>query len=184
MSCSTINNQPVAPGTDVAEIAARLSAGRPILFTVSRGGESVRLTGRYAPTVLPATPTRCFRRSADSGRVDLVRAGNKVEATTSGRWRVHAAAVAGQFDLTRAGDGGGERADGLRRDGPRRIFRRCSSGPPATTTGRCCSRRNYTCQIQLAIRCNDDQHRDLPRAQSSRWVSPNELCATLAGYCS
>ena len=38
-----------------ASFARRRStfSGRPLLLTVSRGGESVRLTGRYTPAVLP-----------------------------------------------------------------------------------------------------------------------------------
>src|SRR4029077_7851578 len=47
----TINGQPVSAGTEVAEILRGYPSGRPALFTVARGSESVRLTGRFAPAV-------------------------------------------------------------------------------------------------------------------------------------
>ena len=109
-----INNQPAAPGTDVAELLRGYPPGRPLLLTVMRGTESVRLTGRYAPTVLPAKRTRCFRAGASRAASICVRTGNRVEATTSGVARVHAAAVAGSVRLQSPGDGGRQRADGLR----------------------------------------------------------------------
>ena len=49
----TINNQPASPGIDAADLLRSYPSGRPLLFTVERGGESVRLTGRYAPTLRP-----------------------------------------------------------------------------------------------------------------------------------
>src|SRR5205823_11310681 len=42
----TINGQPAAPGTDVADLLRSFPSERPILFTVTRGGESVKVTGR------------------------------------------------------------------------------------------------------------------------------------------
>ena len=95
----------------------------------TRGGESVRLTGRYAPTVLPGEADAMFPRQRESGRVDLRRTGNRVEATTQRRGGVHAAAVAGSVRSESRGHGRGERADGVRRDR--------SEGPPdAAQVGR------------------------------------------------
>ena len=80
----TINNQPALPGADIAELLRSYPSGRPLLFTVTRGNESVRLTGRYAPTVLPGESDAMFPRQRESGRVDLIRTGNKVEARSRG----------------------------------------------------------------------------------------------------
>ena len=79
-----INGQPALPGIDVTDLLRGLPSGRPLLLTVSRGGESVRVTGRYAPTVLAGGSDAMFPRQHESGRVDLRRTGNSVEAKTRG----------------------------------------------------------------------------------------------------
>jgi predicted esterase len=81
---ASISNQPIGAGTDVAEVLRGFPAGRPLLLTVRRGSEPVRLTGRYAPTVLPGEADAMFPRQGESGRVDLVRTGNRVEVTSRG----------------------------------------------------------------------------------------------------
>jgi len=96
-----LNNQPVAPGIDVVELLAGFPAGRPLLLTVMRGSESIRLTGRYAPTVLPGEAGAMFPLQRESGRVDLVRTGNRVEAATRGVAAFTLLVSPDQFDLTR-----------------------------------------------------------------------------------
>lgn len=81
---ATINNQPAPAGTDVSEVLRSYPPGRPLILTVKRGEESVRLTGRYAPTVLPGEADAMFPRQRESGRVDVKRTGNRVEAATRG----------------------------------------------------------------------------------------------------
>jgi PDZ domain len=100
----TINGQPASPGADVAELLRSYPAGRPLLLTVSRGGEAapLRLTGRYAPTVLPGDAEAMFPRQRESGRVDLRRAGNTVEATSRGVSAFTLLLSTDQFDLNRA----------------------------------------------------------------------------------
>jgi membrane-associated protease RseP (regulator of RpoE activity) len=98
----TINNQPAAPGIDAAELLRSYPSGRPLLVTVERGGESVRLTGRYAPTVLPDESAAIFPRQRESGRVDLIRAGNRVEAKSRGVAAFTLLLSPDQFDLNRA----------------------------------------------------------------------------------
>jgi len=78
----TINNQPAA--ADVADLLRSFPSGRPLLLTVARGGESVRLTGRYTPTVLPGEADAMLLRQRESGRIDLTRTGNRVEARSRG----------------------------------------------------------------------------------------------------
>lgn len=99
---AAINNQPTSPDTDVAEVLRSYPAGRPLLFGVTRGAESVRLTGRYAPTVLPGEAEAMFPPQLDSGRVDLIREGNTVQATTRGVGAFTLLLSPDQFDLNRA----------------------------------------------------------------------------------
>jgi PDZ domain len=98
----TVNNQPVSPGADVAELLRSYPVGRPLLLTLTRGSEPVRLTGRYAPTILPGESEAMFPRQRESGRVDLRRSGNRVEATTRGVAAFTLLLSTDQFDLNRA----------------------------------------------------------------------------------
>jgi acetyl esterase/lipase len=97
-----INNQPAAAGTEVAELLTSYPAGRPLLLTVTRAGESIRLTGKYAPTVLPGEADAMFPRQRPSGRVDLARTGNRVDAATRGVGAFTLLLSPDQFDLSRA----------------------------------------------------------------------------------
>ena len=97
----TINNQP-ASGIDAADLLRSYPSGRPLLFTVERGGESVRVTGRYAPTVLPGESGAMFPRQRESGRVDLIRTGNRVDARSRGVAAITLLLSPDQFDLNRA----------------------------------------------------------------------------------
>ena len=98
----TINNQPALPGADVADLLRSFPPGRPLLFTVTRGRDSVRLTGRYAPTVLPGESDAMFPRQRESGRIDLIRTGNRVEARSRGVAAFTLLLSPDQFDLNRA----------------------------------------------------------------------------------
>ena len=97
-----INNQPAASGDDVADLLRGYPAGRPLLLTVTRGGESMRLTGRYAPTVLPGESDTMFPRQRESGRVDLIRTGNRIDAKSRGVAAFTLLLSPDQFDLNRA----------------------------------------------------------------------------------
>ena len=97
----TINNQPPSPGADVADLLRSYPAGRPLLLTVTRGGEPVRLTGRYAPTVLPGESGAMFPRQRESGRIDLARSGNRVDAKSRGVAAFTLLLSPDQFDLNR-----------------------------------------------------------------------------------
>jgi hypothetical protein len=72
-----------------------------VLFGVERGGETPRLTGRYAPTVLPGLSDAMLPRQRDSGRVDLRRTGNRVDARTRGVAAFTLLLSPDQFDLDR-----------------------------------------------------------------------------------
>jgi hypothetical protein len=97
-----INNQPALPGADVADLLRSYPSGRPLLITVTRGGESVRVTGRYAPTVSAGESDAMFPQQRESGRVDLKRTGNNVEAKSKGVAAFTLLLSPDQFDLNRA----------------------------------------------------------------------------------
>jgi hypothetical protein len=98
----TINNQPVSAGVDLDDLLRAYPSGRPLLLTVDRGGESLRVSGRYAPTVLPNQSDAMFPRQRESGRIDLVRRGNRVEASSRGVASFTLLLSPDQFDLNRA----------------------------------------------------------------------------------
>jgi len=99
---AAINGQAIAAGTDVAELLRGLPPGGPLILTVHRDGESVRVTGRYAPTVLAGEADAMFPRQHPSGRIDLVRQGNRIEATSRGVAAFTVLLSPDQFDLNRA----------------------------------------------------------------------------------
>jgi hypothetical protein len=98
----TINGQPADAGTDLADLLRSFPPGRPLLLTVLRATGSVRLTGRYAPTVLPGAAGAMFPRQRESGRVDLVRTGNRIDAKSRGVAAFTLLLSPDQFDLNRA----------------------------------------------------------------------------------
>jgi len=79
-----INGWPV--GDDMDNVLEQCcTAGKPIRVAVSRDKQTVELKGLYQPsTELESTMTLLPRRQSRSGRVDLVKTGNTVRATTSG----------------------------------------------------------------------------------------------------
>jgi len=62
----------------------------------------VRVTGRYAPTVLPGESDAMFPHQGESGRVDLKRTGNRVEVKSKGVAAFTLLLSPDQFDLNRA----------------------------------------------------------------------------------
>jgi acetyl esterase/lipase len=96
-----VNNQPIGPDIDLDDLLSAFPQGRPLLITVNRGTQGIRLTGRYAPTALPGESELMFPPGQPSGRVDLVRTGNRVEAKTRGVAAFTLLLSADQFDLTR-----------------------------------------------------------------------------------
>ena len=96
-----INNQPTPRDADLAEVLRTYPPGRALLLTVARGDASVRLTGRYAPTTAASESEAIFPRQRESGRIDLIRTGNRVEASSRGVARFRLLLSPDQFDLTR-----------------------------------------------------------------------------------
>ncbi|HXI29644.1 MAG TPA: PDZ domain-containing protein [Vicinamibacterales bacterium] len=98
---TAINNQPTSDATDVADVLRAFPPGRPLLLTVVRGDRTVRLTGRYAPAAIPGEAEAMFPPAGESGRVDLARAGNRVEAKTRGVGAFTLLLSPDQFDFNR-----------------------------------------------------------------------------------
>ena len=98
---TAINGQPVSPDVDVADLMRGYAIGRPLLLTIVRGGESVRMTGRYVPTILAGEAQSMFPREHESGRVDVERSGNGVRVRTRGVAAFTLLLSPDQFDLDR-----------------------------------------------------------------------------------
>ncbi|HEY6213349.1 MAG TPA: PDZ domain-containing protein [Vicinamibacterales bacterium] len=79
-----VNDQTVHIEIDVAEAFEDVAPGSKIALLVVRENLPVELEGTYAPQMVRAAPRELFDRSVPSGRVDLVRTGNTVDATTRG----------------------------------------------------------------------------------------------------
>ena len=77
-----VNGQPVPAGQKLLDHLATAPANTFVTLKVQRGDTTQELRGYFAPGI--ASPRRLFNRSAPTGRVDLVREGNLVEATTRG----------------------------------------------------------------------------------------------------
>lgn len=78
-----LNQRPLPGGVDVTALLELLDVDSALTLDVRRGAETRTLTGTYHPTPAPSRRP-IFVHSAPSGRVDLVRDGNTITATTRG----------------------------------------------------------------------------------------------------
>jgi poly(3-hydroxybutyrate) depolymerase len=76
-----INGRVLPSAMDATDLLELVDAGAPLSLSITRGGQPLELKGFYKPTPLPQR-IPFFRHSRPSGRVDLVRDGNTVTATT------------------------------------------------------------------------------------------------------
>ena len=79
-----VNGKPVDSGLDMVQIMEQWVVGERVRLVVERGGERTTLEGVFSPVEVERPPTPIFPRRKPSGRVDLVRRGNVVEASTEG----------------------------------------------------------------------------------------------------
>jgi pimeloyl-ACP methyl ester carboxylesterase len=79
-----LNGETVSISTDVLETLSAVKPGSHIDLVVSRSNKPVELSGVYDPPIVSYPPRQLFERPVPSGRVDLVRQGNTVRATTRG----------------------------------------------------------------------------------------------------
>jgi predicted esterase len=79
-----VNGTPVQTGRDIAEGMQTWDLGKPVTFVVERDGKRAVLEGIFQPAEVDVPPAAIFPRRKPSGRVDLVRSGNVIEASTEG----------------------------------------------------------------------------------------------------
>ena len=78
-----INARAIPVGVSLLDLLETLDPETRVTFKIRRGGEVVEKVGVYQPEVVQRV-VALFSRSRPSGRVDLVREGNTVRATTRG----------------------------------------------------------------------------------------------------
>src|SRR5207245_6660018 len=78
------NGQTVPGPMDIADALEDTPPGSTIDLLVARNNLPVELSGIYLPQIVQGPPRHLFGRGGSTGRVDLVRAGNTVTATTRG----------------------------------------------------------------------------------------------------
>ncbi len=79
----SINGRALPAGLDLLEMMPLYDPGTTLDFVVSRGGTRTELEGVFRPTQM-ADARALFPHDRPAGRVDLVREGNTVRATTRG----------------------------------------------------------------------------------------------------
>ena len=79
-----LNDRTVRGGTDVQEALDDVKPGAHIDLLVARDNLPVEIGGTYEPKLVTGPPRKLFARSGRSGRVDLTRTGNLVQAATRG----------------------------------------------------------------------------------------------------
>ncbi|HZR25734.1 MAG TPA: PDZ domain-containing protein [Vicinamibacterales bacterium] len=79
-----LNDVTLPYGVDLVDALADVKPGATISFLVARNNEPKEIEGKYDPQVVKMPPKQLFDRSQPWGRVDLVRDGNTVRATTRG----------------------------------------------------------------------------------------------------
>ncbi len=94
-----VNDRTVPVTADTSESLAALVKGTEATFLVSRNNQPVALAGVYDPPIVSYPPRQLFDRPVPSGRVDLVRDGNTVRATTRGVARFTLLLSPDQFDF-------------------------------------------------------------------------------------
>ncbi len=96
---TSINGRVLPAGVDLGQVLEINDPGSPLTLEVSRDGAALTLTGTYAPTEMPRV-VPIFDHVRPSGRVDLVRDGNTVRATTRGVGAFTLLLSPDAFDLT------------------------------------------------------------------------------------
>jgi membrane-associated protease RseP (regulator of RpoE activity) len=80
---TSVNRRAVPGGLDLTEFMGLYESGAALTFVVTRDRASVALSGTYQSVMAPRV-SPLFSTDRPTGRVDLVREGNTVRATTRG----------------------------------------------------------------------------------------------------
>jgi hypothetical protein len=94
-----VNDRTIPMNQDIADALAEIAPGATIRLMVARNNEPVDLEGVYQPQIVKLPARQLFDRSRPWGRVDLVRNGNTVTATTYGVSKFTLLASPDQFDF-------------------------------------------------------------------------------------
>ena len=95
-----IDELSIGGGADIIRAFQGHEVGSTIRFSVTRGGKPLDLSGAFAPTPIEPESTVLFRHHAKSGRVDLERKGNQVDAMTHGVTEFTLLLSPDQFDFS------------------------------------------------------------------------------------
>jgi hypothetical protein len=79
-----VNEETVPSSVDVGDALSDVKPGAKLEILVARNNAPVELTGTYEPQTMPAPPRVLFSRGRTSGRVDVTRSGNTVQAAARG----------------------------------------------------------------------------------------------------
>ena len=96
-----LNGETAHIAIDAEEIFDAVTPGSPITLLVARDNAPVELTGVYEPTRVDVAPRALFDRDEPSGRVDLTRHDNTVNASTRGVTAFTLLLSPDRFDFTR-----------------------------------------------------------------------------------
>ena len=89
----------VGSATDFVSALAGYRMNAPLQLTVRRAGREVQLSGKFDPEEILLPPGPLFKHGTKSARVDLVRNGNTVDATTRGVSELTLLVSPEQFDF-------------------------------------------------------------------------------------
>ncbi len=79
-----IDGAPIRTIADIGRAFDTHAAGTPLVFAAERRGQRLQMATAFPPPQQPPKREEAFRRSRASGRVDLVRTANDIEAETAG----------------------------------------------------------------------------------------------------
>jgi poly(3-hydroxybutyrate) depolymerase len=96
-----LNDQSVPASMDIADALEDTAPGSKIDLLVARANLPVELSGIYQPQVVQGPPRHLFGRGGSTGRVDLARDGNTINATTRGVAACTLLLSPDQFDFDR-----------------------------------------------------------------------------------
>ncbi len=96
-----VNEETVPSSVDVGDALSDVKPGATLELLVARDNAPVELSGTYDPQTVPAPPRVLFSRGRPSGRVDVVRTGNTVQASTRGVTAFTLLLSPGKFDFSK-----------------------------------------------------------------------------------
>jgi poly(3-hydroxybutyrate) depolymerase len=97
----SINGKAVPAGTSALEALSAFEPNQILKFAVSRDNQPLELTGFFM-SAAPGGVTPLFRRTAPTGRVDLVKTGNTVAVTSRGVGGITLLLSPDAFDFSRS----------------------------------------------------------------------------------